>query len=99
MFEGVHNAHSLVYDNTKSRQERESWFYGLGAQCTMPLLCLCGDAFGYKALLSKIVNMVDGSLGVRKGAWRVHKRFSFVQPSAHGMVVALIGWWDIFTFF
>jgi hypothetical protein len=97
--EGVHNADSLVYDNTKSREEREAWFYGLGAQCTLFLLCLFGDAFGYKTLLSKIVNMVDGSLGVREGAWRVHKRFSFVQPSTHGMVVALIDWWDISTFF
>jgi hypothetical protein len=34
----------------------------------MLLLCLWGDAFGYETLLSKIVNMVDGSLGVREGS-------------------------------
>jgi hypothetical protein len=49
-----------------------------------------GDAFGYNALLSKLVNMVDGSLGVREGAWSVHKRCSFLQASTHGMVVALM---------
>jgi hypothetical protein len=42
----------------------------LGAECTMLPLCLCGDAFGYKTLLSKIVNRVDGSLGSEGGCTR-----------------------------